>query len=62
MWSGIIGEVVTPQEVALCMMALKIARQCERPLSDNLTDICGYANVYEMMEEVEVEHEDSSAD
>jgi Domain of unknown function (DUF6378) len=50
MWSEILETTVTPLQIALCMIALKLGRECVRPNEDNLTDICGYANVYEMMQ------------
>jgi len=49
MWSVILNAVVTPQEVALCMIAVKISRECNRPKRDNLVDICGYAGTLEMV-------------
>jgi Domain of unknown function (DUF6378) len=52
-WSEILDTSVSPQQVALCMIALKLGRECVKPLEDNITDICGYANVYEMIREGE---------
>jgi hypothetical protein len=49
MWSEILDTSVSPQQVALCMIALKLGRECVKHHDDNLTDICGYANVYEMI-------------
>lgn len=52
LWAAILGiETVTPQQVALCMVALKISRQINRPKRDNLVDGCGYFGTIEMMEE-----------
>ncbi len=44
MWSEILGVEVNAKQVCLCMVALKIARECG-PLHkrDNLVDIAGYA-------------------
>ena len=43
MWTAILGAPVTAEQVALCMMALKISRQTYQPKRDNVTDIAGYA-------------------
>ncbi len=52
MWSQILGTKVTPKEVNLCMIALKICRETNKHSKDNLVDIAGYAGVIEkMMEE-----------
>lgn len=48
-WSEILNTSVKPEQVTLCLLALKLAREIHKPLPDNLTDICGYANVYEMV-------------
>lgn len=57
MWGAILGTGVTPEEVALCMIAVKISRECNRHTRDNLIDICGYAGTLEM-----VRHERSRRD
>lgn len=49
MWSAIIDAPVTPEQVGLCMMALKISRQCHKPSRDNLVDCAGYAATLEKM-------------
>lgn len=41
-WSAIIGAEVTPQQVALCMVGLKISRECHKHKRDNLIDGAGY--------------------
>lgn len=51
LWSAILGVEVTAQQVTLCMIALKISRQCGKPKRDNLVDIAGYAEVANMVEE-----------
>lgn len=50
LWSILIGAPVTPMQVALCMVALKLSRQCHKPKRDNLIDIAGYARTAEMLE------------
>jgi hypothetical protein len=42
-WSAILGAQVTAEQVALCMIGVKISRECNRPKRDNRTDIAGYA-------------------
>jgi hypothetical protein len=48
MWSAILGAAVTAEQVGLCMMAVKISRQCNKPKRDNLTDAAGYAATVQM--------------
>lgn len=55
LWSAILGVPVTPRQAALCMIAVKISRECHRHKRDNLVDICGYALVTEMILEREAE-------
>lgn len=52
MWSAILGKQVSEQEVALCMIATKIARETNRPRRDNRVDIAGYAKTLQMVEDV----------
>mgnify|MGYP003112110865 CR=1 FL=1 len=43
-WSVVLGHPVTPQQVALCMAGVKIARLAETPNhKDSHTDLIGYA-------------------
>lgn len=49
-WSQILGEEVTPQQVVLMMMAIKIVRLSNDPgHEDSVVDIAGYAQVYGML-------------
>lgn len=50
-WTEILGCAVKPTDVPLCMIALKISRQCHKPGRDNLVDIAGYARTIEMCED-----------
>lgn len=50
MWSVIFGVDVTPEKVALAMICVKIARQLNRPLADNIHDGCGYWLTLAMIE------------
>jgi len=42
LWSPIFGITVTPEQVALAMIQVKVARELNRHTRDNLVDICGY--------------------
>lgn len=46
LWAPILGAQVTPVQVALCLIALKMARLVESPThADSALDIAGYAAV-----------------
>lgn len=47
LWSPILGIEVTPQQVAICMILLKISRETHLHQDDNIVDIAGYANMLE---------------
>lgn len=47
MWSAILGIDVQPHQVGLCVVAVKISRECHAPKRDNLVDIAGYAETVE---------------
>lgn len=49
MWEAILGNSVKPEQVALCMVAVKISRECNKPKRDNRVDIAGYAETLEML-------------
>jgi hypothetical protein len=49
MWSAILDRNVTAEEVGLCMIATKLAREKHVHTRDNLVDICGYANTTDMV-------------
>jgi hypothetical protein len=51
MWSAILGHEVTPEQVGLCMCAVKISRQINTPKRDNLVDLAGYAATVDMVVE-----------
>ena len=43
LWSVVLGQDVTPEQVALCMTCLKVARLIETPAhEDSWIDIAGY--------------------
>lgn len=52
LWSVILGCDVTPEQHALCMIAVKISRLVETPgHRDSLVDIAGYARTIELLAE-----------
>ncbi len=51
MWSAILGFEVPVEKVALCMVALKIARQCHKPKRDNWADMAGFAETGYMVDQ-----------
>jgi len=50
-WSTILRAPVTPQQVALCMIALKLLREANKHSRDNLVDLCGYAALLAQIED-----------
>lgn len=51
MWTQILGRFISPTEVGLCMIAVKLARHVHKPARDNLVDIAGYADCIAIIEE-----------
>ncbi len=47
LWQPIIGTSISPEQVAMCMIQLKVARETNSHSRDNLVDICGYAALIE---------------
>ena len=45
MWEIILGAQVRPDQVALCMVALKLCRQSNKHKRDNLVDMASYAGI-----------------
>lgn len=58
-WSAILGIEVTPQQVALCMIGVKISRECHRPKRDNRVDIAGYAETLDMVANYRGDHHEA---
>jgi hypothetical protein len=46
LWSPILGIGVSAEQVALCMVQVKIAREIHNPKRDNLVDAVGYLLTY----------------
>ena len=43
-WSATLGREVTPAQVVLCLLDLKLARLAHDPThEDSVVDVCGYA-------------------
>lgn len=49
-WSGILDKEITKEQVGLCMIGVKVARECNKNKRDNLIDIAGYAATLEKMQ------------
>jgi hypothetical protein len=49
-WSVILETDVSAEQVALCMIGMKIARQVHKPKADTIVDIIGYALTLHMVE------------
>lgn len=49
-WASILGIEVTPRDVALCMVWLKVVRESHSHQRDNLVDICGYAALADQLD------------
>jgi hypothetical protein len=50
LWSTVLKTKVTPEQVGLCMVQLKVARQMYKPKRDNLVDGAGYFATLEKLE------------
>jgi hypothetical protein len=58
-WSAILRIPIKPEQVALCMIGVKLSRLVATPdHRDSLVDIAGYAGTYEMVCERRKELED----
>lgn len=57
MWGAILGlpDAVSPELVGLCMAAVKISREVNRPSRDNRVDLAGYALTVDMVVERKAE-------
>jgi hypothetical protein len=51
LWTAILGFPIEPEQVGLCMAAVKISRECNRHKRDNLVDLAGYARTVELIYE-----------
>ena len=49
MWSAILGHLIKPEQVPLCMIAVKLSRLVKSPdKMDSVVDIAGYSECYAM--------------
>lgn len=53
MWSAILGAHITAKQVGLCMIAVKLSRECNKSKRDNLVDLAGYAETVEWLKDEE---------
>ena len=53
LWSVVLGTAVTPQQVALCMLQLKVAREMYKHSHDNVVDMAGYINCLDVINQAE---------
>ena len=58
LWLGVEGteeviRTIDSTDVAMMLALMKIGRQRMKKNDDNLTDVCGYMNVYEMVRDYE---------
>lgn len=50
-WSGILGHEINANEVALCMIGLKLARSQNDPThEDSLVDVSGYNEIAQLIQ------------
>ena len=49
-WEVILGSHVTAEQVSLCMIGMKLARQVNAPKTDTIVDIIGYSLTLHMTE------------
>lgn len=47
LWSVILGIKVKPEQVALCLMQVKVARELHASKRDNIVDAIGYLLTYD---------------
>lgn len=48
-WTAVLGIKVTPEQVGLCMVGVKLAREAYQPKRDNLVDGAGYFGTVQMV-------------
>jgi len=49
LWGAYLGYNITPEDTAMLMILLKVARHHHMPKEDNLVDIAGYARTAELL-------------
>ena len=51
-WSALLDVEVSPEQVSLCMIGLKLVRENYKHKADNLDDIDGYTELIRMLKEM----------
>jgi hypothetical protein len=47
LWTGYLGDYISPMQVSMCMLLVKVSRLTETPNhQDSIKDILGYAAIY----------------
>jgi hypothetical protein len=47
LWTGYLGDYISPMQVSMCMLLVKVSRLTETPNhQDSIKDIIGYAAIY----------------
>ena len=47
LWTGYLGDYISPMQVSMCMLLVKVSRLTESPNhQDSIKDIIGYATIY----------------
>lgn len=59
-WSGLLGVPVTAEQVVLCMIGLKLAREAGMHDPDNITDAEGYLSLLPEVRSALIPEEQSS--
>jgi hypothetical protein len=49
MWSAILGVDVSPAQAILCMVAVKMSRECHEPGRENRVDMAGYVECLDLV-------------
>ena len=57
LWGPILKVEVTPEQVALCMIMVKVSRELNKAKRDNLVDICGYTKCLDMVIDDRIQRE-----
>ena len=54
-WSATLGREITPAQVVLCLLDLKLARLAHDPThEDSAVDVCGYAALLRELTETQI--------
>lgn len=50
-WTAILGYKISPEQVGMCMVGVKLAREAYQPKRDNLVDGAGYFGTIQMIKD-----------